>query len=159
MTLSQHLEKILTSTGWYLHHYLQWINQKLTIQSCVTIDSWRFHLFFQLCNLYVWPGYHRRPRCKAIQVRLINKKPTYVFMRLFKLTNSSGRFSPSQDGTIKGGHSDPKNVDYWRAGCLGITGGCGVKCQTAFIDCVENSDVSSADARTKSWMECMEESR
>jgi len=69
------------------------------------------------------------------------------------------RFSPSQDGTIKGGHSDPKNVDYWRAGCLGITGGCGVKCQTAFIDCVENSDVSSADARTKSWMQCMEESR
>ena len=32
-----------------------------------------FSSFFQLCNLYVWPGYHRRPRCKAIQVLRADK--------------------------------------------------------------------------------------
>ena len=31
-----------------VHHYLQWINQKLTFQSSATIDSWRFHLFSAL---------------------------------------------------------------------------------------------------------------
>merc|ERR1712001_625125 len=31
------------------------------------------------------------------------------------------RFSPSDDGTISGGHTDPKNFNYWQIGCLGIT--------------------------------------
>ena len=34
------------------------------------------------------------------------------------------RFSPSADGTIKGGHTDPKNFNYWQIGCLGITPSC-----------------------------------
>ena len=34
------------------------------------------------------------------------------------------RFSPSDDGTIAGGHKDPKNTMYWIAGCLGITDPC-----------------------------------
>ena len=34
------------------------------------------------------------------------------------------RFSPSDDGTISGGHTDPKNFNYWQIGCLGITSSC-----------------------------------
>ena len=34
------------------------------------------------------------------------------------------RFDPSADETIKGGHQDPKNLDYWQVGCLGITESC-----------------------------------
>ena len=34
------------------------------------------------------------------------------------------RFSPSTDETIKGGHQDPRNLDYWQVGCLGITESC-----------------------------------
>ena len=34
------------------------------------------------------------------------------------------RFSPSDDGTISGGHQNPKNEAYWIAGCLGITEAC-----------------------------------
>ena len=33
------------------------------------------------------------------------------------------RFSPSADGTIPGSHQNPKNYNYWQAGCLGITEG------------------------------------
>ena len=31
------------------------------------------------------------------------------------------RFSPSSDGTIPGSHQNPKNANYWKVGCLGIT--------------------------------------
>jgi hypothetical protein len=34
------------------------------------------------------------------------------------------RFSPSNDDTIKGGHQDPRNLDYWQVGCMGITVSC-----------------------------------
>ena len=34
------------------------------------------------------------------------------------------RFSPSSDDTIKGGHQDPRNLDYWQVGCMGITASC-----------------------------------
>ena len=34
------------------------------------------------------------------------------------------RFAPSADGTIPGGHQDPKNKEFWRVGCLGITEPC-----------------------------------
>ena len=33
-------------------------------------------------------------------------------------------FSPSDDGTIKGGHKDPNNVIYWQIGCWGVTASC-----------------------------------
>ena len=32
------------------------------------------------------------------------------------------RFSKPDDETINGGHSDPKNKEYWQVGCMGITG-------------------------------------
>ena len=32
------------------------------------------------------------------------------------------RFSKPADETINGGHSDPKNKEYWQVGCMGITG-------------------------------------
>lgn len=65
------------------------------------------------------------------------------------------RFSPSKDGTIKGGHSDPKNPDYWRVACLGITPKCGQACEVSFVQCVETSDVSTAEQRTKSFSQCI----
>ena len=34
------------------------------------------------------------------------------------------RFSPSDDETIPGGHTDPKNNAFWHVGCLGITAQC-----------------------------------
>ena len=34
------------------------------------------------------------------------------------------RFSESEDGTIKGKHSDLQNLDYWQVGCMGITAPC-----------------------------------
>merc|ERR1711923_256168 len=42
------------------------------------------------------------------------------------------RFSPSDDDTIKGGHQDPRNLDYWQVGCLGITDSCTQACEDAF---------------------------
>jgi len=86
---------------------------------------------------------------------------TYMYDRAIKEGHEARlfRFSPSQDGTIRGGHSDPKNVDYWRAGCLGITPKCGQACATSFIECVESSDVSSAERRTHSFAQCIEQNR
>ena len=46
------------------------------------------------------------------------------------------RFSPSADGSIKGGHTDPKNSEFWQVGCLGITEPCSQQCETAFLDCM-----------------------
>ena len=66
------------------------------------------------------------------------------------------RFSPSADGTIPGSHQDPKNKVYWQVGCLGIgSQACDSACESAFIACVEAGDVSTAEARTKSFAECM----
>jgi len=65
------------------------------------------------------------------------------------------RFSPSDDGTIAGGHKDPKNTMYWIAGCLGITDPCDQACETAFIGCVESGDVSTASNRVDSFENCM----
>ena len=36
------------------------------------------------------------------------------------------RFSPNDD--IPGNHQDPKNAEYWKVGCLGITEGKKQKC-------------------------------
>ena len=33
------------------------------------------------------------------------------------------RFSSSDDGTVPGSHQNPKNAEYWKVGCLGITVG------------------------------------
>ena len=34
------------------------------------------------------------------------------------------RFSASDDGTIPGGHKSPKNAEFWKVGCLGVTESC-----------------------------------
>jgi len=46
------------------------------------------------------------------------------------------RFSAPKDGTISGGHQDPKNKEYWQVGCMGITAPCSDACEAAFLDCV-----------------------
>ena len=64
------------------------------------------------------------------------------------------RFAPSDDETIEGGHTDPKNVADWIVGCLGITSPCSDACEKAFISCVDSKDVSTAEARSESFAEC-----
>lgn len=65
------------------------------------------------------------------------------------------RFAKSEDGTITGGHKDPKNVGYWVIGCLGITDQCSESCEASFIDCVESGDTSTALKRTKAFGKCI----
>ena len=65
------------------------------------------------------------------------------------------RFSPSDDGTVKGGHTDPKNPNYWYVGCLGITAPCSSKCEISFLACVESQDVSTAQNRAHAFDHCM----
>merc|ERR1712109_108344 len=66
------------------------------------------------------------------------------------------RFSPSADETIKGGHQDPRNLDYWQVGCLGITESCTQACEDAFKACVESEDTSTALKRTQAFDNCMD---
>jgi hypothetical protein len=69
------------------------------------------------------------------------------------------RFSPSDDETIPGGHQDPKNNMFWHVGCLGITAQCSETCETAFIECVDSQDISSASDRVEAFATCREESK
>merc|ERR1739844_439783 len=66
------------------------------------------------------------------------------------------RFSPSTDETIKGGHQDPRNLNYWQVGCLGITESCTEACETAFVGCVESEDTSTAMKRTQAFENCID---
>ena len=65
------------------------------------------------------------------------------------------RFAPSEDGTITGGHQNPKNSVYWQVGCLGITEPCGSQCETSFSQCVNSLDVSTAANRVQSFEDCI----
>ena len=67
------------------------------------------------------------------------------------------RFSKSADGTIKGGHQDLRNLEYWTLGCLGVTEQCSATCEAAFLECVESEDTSSAVKRTKAFGTCIAE--
>jgi len=66
------------------------------------------------------------------------------------------RFSKSEDGTIKGKHSDLQNLDYWQVGCMGITAPCSEECEVELVACVENGDISTALKRTKTFSTCMD---
>merc|ERR1739844_303695 len=66
------------------------------------------------------------------------------------------RFSPSADGTIKGGHTDPKNFNYWQIGCLGITPSCSQECETAFVSCVNSGNTGTAVQKTQAFDNCMD---
>ena len=68
------------------------------------------------------------------------------------------RFSPSDDGTIAGGHKSPQNKAHWQVGCLGITEPCSESCETSFISCVNSKDVSTAANRAGSFEDCIESS-
>ena len=67
-------------------------------------------------------------------------------------------FNPSDDGTIAGGHKDPKNKAHWQVGCLGITEPCSESCETSFIACVNLKDVSTAANRAGAFEDCIESS-
>ena len=69
------------------------------------------------------------------------------------------RFSPSQDGTIKGSHKDVKNTPFWQVGCLGITETCSATCEAAFLQCVESGDTSTALKRTETFADCIGETK
>ena len=68
------------------------------------------------------------------------------------------RFDPSEDGTIEGGHKDPKNNAHWYVGCLGIAEPCSNSCESSFISCVNSKDVSTAEKRVEAFEECIENS-
>ena len=68
------------------------------------------------------------------------------------------RFSPSEDGTIEGGHKDPQNKAHWQVGCLGITETCSSECETSFTSCMSSKDQSTAANKASSFDECMEDS-
>jgi len=69
------------------------------------------------------------------------------------------RFSPSDDGTINGGHLDPKNKEFWQVGCLGITDPCSEACETAFVDCVNSQAINSASDRVEAFQTCIDEAK
>jgi len=67
------------------------------------------------------------------------------------------RFSPSEDGSIAGGHKDPRNTPFWQVGCLGITEPCSKECETNFIDCVNKRDPISANDKAEAFQDCIVE--
>jgi len=67
------------------------------------------------------------------------------------------QFSPSDDGTIQGGHENPQNVAYWQVGCWGITEQCSSECETAFVSCVNSNNVATARSRVLSFKKCIAE--
>eukprot|EP00111_Clytia_hemisphaerica_P005631 TCONS_00016355-protein len=66
------------------------------------------------------------------------------------------RFKPSDDGTIAGGHKNPRNTVYWQMGCWGMTEKCSSECETSFKTCVNGKDVSKAENRVNSFEACIE---
>ena len=66
------------------------------------------------------------------------------------------RFSPSKDGTIKGGHENLQNKVFWQIGCLGITSPCTDQCAEAFVKCVASQDVSTAKKRVVAFKSCID---
>uniref|UniRef100_A0A7M5UFV2 Uncharacterized protein n=2 Tax=Clytia hemisphaerica TaxID=252671 RepID=A0A7M5UFV2_9CNID len=66
------------------------------------------------------------------------------------------RFKPSDDGTIAGGHKNPRNTVYWQMGCWGMTEKCSSECETSFEACVNGKDVSTAENRVDSFSTCID---
>ena len=66
------------------------------------------------------------------------------------------RWSPSEDGTIEGSHTDPKNLIHWQVGCLGITSPCSEECETELISCVNSGDTSTALNRAETFGDCID---
>ena len=67
-------------------------------------------------------------------------------------------FSPSDDGTIEGGHKDPQNQAHWYVGCLGITEPCSSECEESFTACMNNKAPSTAADKADAFGECIEDS-
>jgi len=66
------------------------------------------------------------------------------------------RFSAPEDGTINGGHSDPKNKEYWQVGCMGITAPCSDACEAAFLDCVASQGAVTASDNVEAFETCID---
>merc|ERR1712165_680267 len=56
------------------------------------------------------------------------------------------RFTPTDD-TVSGSHQDPKNLEYWKVGCLGLTEPC-----TATWEILKLSRLALTLASSKIWM-------
>jgi len=66
------------------------------------------------------------------------------------------RWDPSDDETIAGQHTDPKNLIHWQVGCLGITSPCSEVCESELIECVNSGDTSTASNRADAFGDCIE---
>merc|ERR1711971_616054 len=66
------------------------------------------------------------------------------------------RFSKPDDETIGGGHSDPKNKEYWQVGCMGITAPCSDVCEAAFLDCVAEQGAVTASDNVDAFETCID---
>jgi len=66
------------------------------------------------------------------------------------------RFSAPEDGTIGGGHQDPKNKEYWQVGCMGITAPCSETCEAAFLDCVAAEGAATAEENVEAFQTCID---
>lgn len=89
----------------------------------------------------------------------VDSTSEYMYERLMNEGHDARmfRFGASKDGTVKGGHTNPKNAVYWQVGCLGITSPCSSECEYSFIDCINGKDTSSSANRTSSFDDCISE--
>merc|ERR1712038_118684 len=69
------------------------------------------------------------------------------------------RFDKSTDGTIAGTHKNVQNLEYWVAGCLGITQPCSTQCENAFMACVDSENASSAMDKANAFGTCIASSK
>merc|ERR1712038_34118 len=64
-------------------------------------------------------------------------------------------FSPSEDGSIPGGHKAPKNKAHWYVGCFGITEPCSSECEISFSSCMSSKDQTTAAKKVTAFSECI----
>ena len=69
------------------------------------------------------------------------------------------RFSPSDDETIPGKHKSPKNSEYWKMGCLGITAPCSAACEASLLACVDEQGASTALEKANAFGTCIKDSK
>ena len=65
------------------------------------------------------------------------------------------RFTPTDD-TVPGSHKDPKNLEYWRVGCLGLTEPCSETCEASFADCVAGENAATYLEKTEAFATCID---
>ena len=68
------------------------------------------------------------------------------------------RFTPTDD-TVSGSHQDPKNLEYWKVGCLGLTEPCTATCEASFLDCVASQGATTYLGNTEAFETCIDSSK